>query len=709
MGNGTVDLEQAADITCPRPVIVNLFSVLPVAVDYLEVESITDQGGLPSKAVIKFRSDYDDGDNQMWMNLVKEFIGGLRIAVKMEEQVVFVGELNVRSRMSQAMTVGLTFEDDKSLLGRIPVHGVLMWDTEIKDGAQELKYSTSKNVHFNPGGLNNCVLVKTSMGTIPVFLPNAYRNGELNPTPTDIATSKEFTPCPWTPERVIKHLWFRYYHWQTFFEQDETLDPWILERIDKNKILWPEIGVQSFPDEMKKKLPDISVATTGELYPRSVAGVLSKICMIGGIDWRLNYTAGEAGTSEIVYYSKKSQSVSFTPGPLNLGGGLPVTNVTGHDIVCQIEGEPTDANVAYDFHDETDFSNMIVNSWFEGEEFIIETGLTYDPNDEAGSTLEKAWTQEEQDAFEAIIIGDETWAIVDGVTLDGSHPDTLAIPARSSFAVQEAREEYPLVYRAFRVKKDSTDLRTIFKGYEESLAVHDKHYVRSYRPIEEEQVQAQQFDGVDIDTRIEPRVLISHNLDGKFHHVSHADGLKVTAQGLIFLDGLIENINTSDDCIWSGDIKLFPNLVTMRPIRINAAFKHDARLFAQGEIESVEVDSDWLLPGSGPSYYEQNEAWQQHHQVESYPQTGIPVNKLYKDNIADLTDAHSQSLKNMGKPARTASWKYISIQPFRAGDWVENIKLVGGVEELIPLKTTIDQSITYWGNSPRTEIRLNGF
>jgi hypothetical protein len=708
MGNGTVDLEQAADITCPRPVIIDLFRGLPTAVDFLEVDSIIDQVDLPSKAIIKFRSDYEDGDNQIWMNLINEFLGGSRIAVKMEDQVIFVGELNVRSRMSQAMTVGLTFEDDKSLLGRIPVHGCLMWDTEIKDGSQELKFSTSKNVHFNPGGLNNCVLVKTSMGVIPVFLPQAYKNGELNPTPTDISTSKEFTPCPWTTERAIKYLWFRYYHWQTFFESDEILDPWILERIDRNKIIWPEIGVQSFPDEMKKKLPDISVPTTGELYPRSLAGVLSKICMIGGIDWRLNYSTGDAGTSEIAYYSKKSPIVSFTPGPLNLGGGLPVTNVTSHEIVCQIDGEPSDANIAYDFHDETDFSKMITSSWFEGEEFIIETGLTYDPDDEAGSTLEKAWTQEDADAFEAVITGDNTWAKVNGVLQNGEN-DTLKVAALTKAAVQLARNEYPLVYRAFRVKKDSTAVRTLFKGYEESLEVHDKHYIRSYRPIEEEQVQALQFEGVDLDTRCEPRILVASEKD-EYHQVSHADGLKVTAQGLIFLDGLIENINTSDDCLWSNDIEKYPTSVIMRQIKINAAFKHDARLFAQDEIESVEIDSDWLRTGSGPSYYEQNEAWQQHHQIESSPQTGAPINKLYKDNTADLMDAHSQSLKNMGKPSRTASWKYISIQPFRGGDWVENIKLVGGaIEELIPLKTTIDQVIIYWGNSPHTEIRLNGF
>jgi len=727
MGNGTVDLEQAADITCPRPVILDLSKTLPTAVDYLEVDSITDQVTLPSKCNIKFRSDADDGNNKLWTELIGMFIGGSRIAVKMEDQVIFVGELEQRARMSQAMTVGLTFEDDKSLLARIPVHGVLMWDTEIKDDAQELKYSTSKNVHFNPGGFFNCVLVKTSMGTIPVFLPQAYKNGALNPTPTDIATTNVFTPCPWTPERVIKYLWFRYYHWPTFFMQDETFDPWNLERIDQNKILWPEIGVQSFPDEMKKKLPDISVATTGELYPRSLAGVLSKICRIGGIDWRLNYTAGDTGTSEIVYYSKKSHSVSFTPGPVNLGGGLPLTNVTGHDIVIQTEGVPSDANIAYDFHDQTDFSKMITSSWFEGEEFIIETGLFYDGT--AASTIEKAWSEDEETAFAAVISGNGTWARVDGILQDGTGT-ALKVTANTIEAVQLARNKFPLVWRALRVNKNLAAYRELFKGYGDALESFDKHFIRGYRPIEEDQVQGVYVESKETDTRYEPKILVSEGpSDDNFHQVSHADGLKVTGQGLIFLDGLIENINQAADCIYQGNL-LIPGGVQLRRIKLNAAFKHDHRMFVQDEIESVEIDKSWMLLGSGPSYYEQNEAWQQHHQVESLPtqatnwqgpaetkvdgNDGVsspdgPINRIYKNDIADLTDAHTQSISNMAKPTRTAAWKYISVQPFRAGDWVENIKLVGGETAIIPLKSAISKVTINWGATPNTEVMMEGF
>lgn len=74
--------------------------------------------------------------------------------------------------------------------------------------------------------------------------------------------------------------------------------------------------------------------------------------------------------------------------------------------------------------------------------------------DEAGSTLEKAWTQEDADAFEAIIVGEDDWAKVNGVLQNGEN-DTLKVASYTTSAVQLARNEYPLVYKAFRIKKDS--------------------------------------------------------------------------------------------------------------------------------------------------------------------------------------------------------------------------------------------------------------
>jgi hypothetical protein len=207
---------------------------------------------------------------------------------------------------------------------------------------------------------------------------------------------------------------------------------------------------------------------------------------------------------------------------------------------------------------------------------------------------------------------------------------------------------------------------------------------------------------------------------------------------LIYFDGLIENIDGQADCLYSGSLSGAPGSVALKKIRLNAAVKHDARLTRTLTIQDVvddvpidknglipEIHPSWLYENYEPGYYEQNESWKEHHQVASYPAQGasfkapatgfgeniVPLNRIYKTEEDDLYQGVLLAVKKLCKPYRTASWKYISIQFFRAGDWVTQVKLVpddAGLEP-VPINAPISQSVMTWGTEPHTQISLEGY
>ena len=661
--------------------------------EFMELSAINDKVGLPSTAMVKLRGDAPDSTNFIWDD-IHRYLAGLRIKIVVNEQIFFIGELSERSRMSQAQTVGLEFSDDKMLMGKIPCHGCLVYD------GVGVKHVPARNLVFNPDGMGNCVI----KDNIPYFSPFAHKNYQLEPADGD--------PTVWTPERIIKYLHYRYV---TYADIMPGTNPWNLKFLNTDKILW-DISTMTFSDELRKKAPEITIPTSGDHYPRSLAGVLTKICAVAGeIDWRLDYPAGDEFQSSIVFYNKAGYT----------GEGL--------EIVCQIQGPPVDLNVAYDFHDSTSYKDTVASVQFEGQEYQIETQFEYENS--VYDTLLKNWETSDEIAFTNIISGDGTHAVVDGVTQDGTG-NTCKVLKNTMAAVTLARQAFPMVWRCFKLK---TNLNTLLEGVSNKFAEFTDHVLQRNRPIEEQQVQGQYVDNDESDSRFDIRLeLSSTSTTTAYHQVTHADGMRVTAEGLIYFDGLIENIDGQPDCLYTGSLSGAPGSVALKKIRLNAAVKHDARLTRTVTVKDViddvpidnnglipEIHPSWLYENYEPAYYEQNESWKEHHQNYSYPAQGrsfkapatgfgeniVPLIRIYKTEEDDLYQGVRRAVKKLCKPYRTASWKYISIQPFRAGDWVTQVKLVpddAGLEP-VPINAPISQSVMTWGTEPHTQISLEGY
>lgn len=664
--------------------------------------------------------------------------GGSRIKVLAGDgdTVLFAGELARVAELNQAGTVRLIFKDDKTYLNRIPVSGSFVWDTE----SDEEKLVPRLPLRWNPEGRGNCLEIKSdgSDRLLPMFTHVSWSRADMEAEPYEADDEKVY-PTFWTPARALLHLWYRMieFAWSTAPAKFRCTP-----NVDTDRVDWPEESLAFTAGEMHKKLADPG----NSLNAKSFGTILSAILDATGMyAWRLGYRDDGGASSYIEIVPRVPAESGATAEPV----------ADGLEIEIQRAGAADDINTAYDFISERDYDQTITQIEAEGAPIEIEAELKYENGE--NDTLEPAWTSDEENAFYHIVQGiggDNEHAYVDGENMDGEEgrPNVLK---NTIEAVQLARAEFPLVWRAFRLKA-GTDLDTILKGgATEPLADWWDWLLQHPRPLAgEEQCQRifteEDDEPVETDDRYQVRIQVDPGATGLNYHTTHANpGLRVTAAGLIFLDGLTDELAGLDN-IYNGSLVMDPGNVSLRAIKINAVIPHDARIRSMAALQAGEADEAsgisaldpngiaaelapaWLQLGTGPSAHvmatadiDHIEGFRLQYQVLSNPSARSsygedadgqpiepPLNREYRSDQADLDALASKRFRDRARVGRVDQWRYIGIRPeFRAGTWINRIVTKGRGDNNVSRLVNAACVETVWHvvGAQVTEIKLEGF
>lgn len=666
--------------------------------------------------------------------------GGSRIkAVDGDGACIFCGELARVVELNRAGTVKLIFHDDKSYLSRIPVWGTFLWDTHD----DQEKLIPRLPLRWNPEGQGNCIEISESggmSGLLPMMTHLSYAKATMEAVPYNKGDDPDnFTPTFWTPLRALRHLWYRMmaYTW------DSAPAGFIhIPRPDLEKIDWPEASLAFSAPEMSKKLPDPGNRLNGLSFAEILTEILEAT---GSYGWRLNYLNDSTAKSVIEIF----QRVPIQ----NADGSLFNTGVTGIPIEIQRGGIADDINTAFDFQSERDYSKTVTQLTVEGAPLELELSLQLTDGG-ATDTLERAWTDDDQKGFSDIIKGlgtgsDGAHALVDGQLMDGKDGRPCVF-INTTEAVQLARAEYPLCWRAFKLKPGAA-LDALLKGGTGDPLTDFFEWLHHYdRPIAgEDQVQKiLDKDGQETEERFQVRIEVDPARDGKNYHTAHANpGLRPTPRGIIFLDGLTDEQGDVDR-IYNGSMLVDPENLQLRYIKLNAVLNHDARCRSIAALQSnvqglgglnvmdpnnitPELDPSWLDMGTGPSAYtlaaadvDHVDGFRRQIQVNSWPSAKAsygkdadnkdippPLNREYRTDQADLDALAARRFRDRAKVARVDSWRYIGIRPeFRAGVFIDTIETREGSPDVTRIvNAAVAEATFHVSGAQATEIKLEGF
>ncbi|MCH7993666.1 MAG: orotidine-5'-phosphate decarboxylase [Planctomycetes bacterium] len=268
----------------------------------------------------------------------------------------------------------------------------------------------------------------------------------------------------------------------------------------------------------------------------------------------------------------------------------------------------SDINTAFDYQLSQDATNVIGSVLVEGDNIIMETELEWNGN-EATSTFIPSWTTAEEAAFIAGIKGKivapqtvRGYAKYPSKIGDTDHANYTEIAdglggrplARGSTmdAVKLLRQFFPRVFRAFWIKTEnlSTAVKEGVDNKLEGLTLLDAPRPPLPRQMQYALIPALRDTTPSHKARdylpVRVQVKSSTGLVRDFHDVTNINGLRVLGNGEIFLDGLAEELDGSDDIdkIYEGRLTSGPSInaavleVKLKLIKINIAFfeRYDA-------------------------------------------------------------------------------------------------------------------------------------
>jgi hypothetical protein len=282
-------------------------------------------------------------------------------------------------------------------------------------------------------------------------------------------------------------------------------------------------------------------------------------------------------------------------------------------------------------------------------------------------------------------------------------------------------QSYPTVFRAFRIRSDR--LTDALDGYDDRYATTEDEYGGSRfihlgysRPILPTQLQfllhnlglSPSEQGNQLRGYLPLRLSIK--LGVYWHDIQVNAGVRVTGDGMLWIDNLGPQVFPNVDCIlgvkgsgYSGGADWYnPFDVILRPFRINAAIPLDARVTGRairvngidGEAFSVSDRLRAALGGPPQLYVDSGSAYQEHHQVNSEPtaspvyiggtsadkQLKYPLNRLVPPGSEkqSATYAAQRRLRRCNAPQRESSWTLPGINlSWYPGDFVAGVKFIG--------------------------------
>ncbi|MCW8128898.1 MAG: hypothetical protein KIS92_00810 [Planctomycetota bacterium] len=633
-----------------------------------------------------------------------------RVQITMNGETKFIGNLQKRREMGTANAIHLTYKSDLRLLMGIPMRGALVWDPY----AQAVRFAPRYLDRVNPRGYRNCCKVSVTGidGSFYAYtkLAEVGTNGEW--LDADQQNPEIGVATDWTPERYISYLRLR-----ALFNPGDGVNPeWV--KMDTNKLSWP---APSFApaSRMRMKMPDTP------FYGERLFGALIKTLDIG-CDYGLHATY--AGGKTVISFHMRAPAES----------GTYVGDTGLVHLPLQRSGAVADVKTVYDFEAEGDASEFATGVVVEGGCIEIELELVWNGNPDS-STLIPAWTDVEEQAFVFIIAGDGTWMqgperpedVLAGVseptkwlTFDGTG-GRPAIRAKTPEALQFARQCLPRPFRAFMIQPtaDNTaggaSLKLLMEGVKTRFPNDRYPLLGVSRSIEEEQVQPFFEEDGEKRGRMNWPVRLRLSEDengGEYHDAPYNNGLRIQADGLLYLDGLTDEQGDPTNLIYTGSFFVDPDDVALKRLKLNAVVLHDHRILAHRDIfwddafdannVAGEVDSS-LSDRKNRVGLQFNilspDGFREQHQVKSVPMGNEAKTRVLLSDQAGIGGHCARRLADKAAIIKRSKWYLPGIRPeFRAGMMLGSIKFQGAAGSYPVNRRLTD--VRYEPDVPRTAL-----
>lgn len=697
--------------------------------------SLTQQTGIvPGTATIRTASGADATAPQTLSQGLTDPKLGARIVVKVGKVTVFLGQLMYRTDQGMTDEVRYTAVDDRFFLSKIPVRGCLVRDTGLIGGNGDMKYIAGYINRCNPGGRWNCVGTDLGGTIYPVFSQMAVL-GKTYESPDEAFTGplEAGKITAWTPRRYLMYLnlianlgsdgnaWWikgiRKQHWRSISQSGEPDQEntrrlvWDLATVTGMKGVDPMQGNQ--PDPLDRKLPDMT------FQGGMLGGAIKKCLTAAGthvLKLDLTQKDGDSDSPQDV----RSSRIAFAPVGYS-GAGTKTKEL----ILATSGAASANPKTVYDFQVHEDATQCASGVLVEGDRPILETSLIYEGISNT-DTLKPGWTAAEETLFLTMIKGaidpePTAYGLLakmpekqgdldpDNLVLANGSGQRPLVEGRTAEAVRLARMVLPNVFRAFYI--DSGNLDTELHGVDgiysdESdfpILKGETNKNKSYRPIlpTQEQFVSTSLAAADEEasrmlTKYPIRIRVKET-GGNWQESLYTNGLRVTPDGMIWLDGIGENIDAQEACIYEGALINNADVlsVSLKDIKINCAMPMDHRLAGYAESAVPDLDADYLnraINGKPMLYVDSQGAYKEIHQVDSEPASTLefkaPVeNDSDKMITAPLTrylppgseKKHAQyaaerKLAYTQHVVRKSSWRFPGIRlDYRPGEWIDKV------------------------------------
>jgi hypothetical protein len=685
----TVSSSNTRERAAIPPVIEDIDSGAPFT--HAQVLKYVDRAGLlASEVVVSIRNIFDKDetgaitlDPDTYFAITKMKMDS-RVRLKYDGETIANLYLTNRKDTGSQNQILLTFKDCRVKLAKHPVRGALVRDPYTG----QVIWSPRHIPRANPNGGENCT--RASIDGFPgecfVYTPSCDMNtGGTNPDDTK-DDPKLYPPgvsIPWTPYRKMC-----YWHAYSLFNPGAAYPNFI--KLDTDEIDW--FTPSSGSGEMNRKMADTSFHGTYLLQ-----AIYKTLDIAGEVGLYIFHTSEK---SFIAFHSRVPSEDADADVTLNL----------------QRVGNVSDLKTIYDFVAEVDSEETVTGIVVDGDTAKIESEFYWNLNSDT-STLIPAWTDAEFTLFKTVIKGNGTYAQApktpdDAQVYSGKwdlYDGTGGLPkifAKSKQALQLARSIYQKVYRAFKIPGDTSTaggaaVAGKLSGVANKFGAIDALSVN--RAIDD--VQLQPFFDTDADQKNNrgklrvPTLVKTKKAGGEWSVAPYNNGLRSEADGLIYLDGLTDDL-AGDDNIYTGSLGLDPDNVVLKEIKINAYIQHDARINGFTDLfwNSGQGDSstnpfpdpnnikDMINPNASNQakrkgmqhYVFAPEAFREEHQVNSRPQGETAVSRVLH---TDQSQIQANAVRRLRDKARFKKMMWFALPgirtEFRAGMMMGKIDFKG--------------------------------
>lgn len=575
---------------------------------------------------------------------------GARIRLFRGDETLYLGTIVKRMDAGAKDEVLLECVDDLHMLSLLTVDGAFVRDS----ATGYAKWIRRLPALPNPSGMWNCTGSKVFSGddTIyPVFSEYASREVAYeDPDATYDYKVEEGKIYPWTPRRFLLYLCMLT---NTKFDSGVpgvNIGFW-RSLVNSNRLKWNSDSITSMigVERIEETDDDLVIDNSDPLDRKLPQVSMQGISMLNAIHRVLDIAGTHTSIlSPTVVDKKHISNLEFAA--IGLTGNFSVNSLLTSPLPLQRDGTANNINTAYDFRTSESIQAARDAIKVAGDVVRLETSLEY--TGYSTGSLQKAWTQEQEDAFIYCITGGSsqrskefTWAKIPDtygstdtskfVSADGIEGRPLVLPMTSE-AVGLARLHFPQVFAAFRV--DSSILSSSLRGVDDVYAYAFAYPVLlGRRPVFKEQLQfllrESSLGGDDINnwltTKYPPNTEVYSN-ETWWQVPPGGEGLSVSGDGVLWLPGLVESSQGREWCLLNHPISNHGgeipdpksiHAITLKKFRINISLPFDHRVegYAERYAGDQQMDGDYSIDTGGLPLLciDSPEAYKEGHQINS--------------------------------------------------------------------------------------------